>query len=495
MKLIISNNYFTIAETEGHNRSFIYEFLKKYTQWVFSRPGIKPTRRNWYYEQGREFRLPISVLEEFEFSAKDRYIPYKVEHTTLHEPTKIEVNLKEGWSARDYQVPMIEYFKDTDYHNKLLPLATGGGKTFSALAAICDIKERTLVVLKSTFIEKWISDIQNTTDTTTDQIYLIQGAPSLVKLFKKLDKGELDDLKFIVMSNRTYISYIHTHLSGKVKYAVHPDDFYQKLGIGVKLIDEVHLDFYATYFSELFTNCKKTIALSATLVDRDPFIKRMYTTIYPPETRYKAPVMDKFITAVAVDYKINPRVHYNTTEYNSTLYSHHAFEKSIIRNKQLMNDYFKMIYDILQSGYLSDYVKGEKAVIFVISIDMANKLTEYLTSMLENHVVSRYIAVDDYDTMLASDVIVTTPQNLGTGVDLPDLKTNILTVNVDSSKTNLQVMGRLRNRNGKPTRFFYTYCVDIDKHRLYHRNRKELIKHSVKSLDQREYRKVLCGYS
>lgn len=493
MDIKLFSNYLVITNATDKERIVINEFLRNYVQFVFTKPGVKPTRKVWFDVSTKEqtCRLPKSALKDLLFTLNDRYIKYEITEIEVTQGRDIEISLNEGWTPRPIQVPIIEYFLTNDFYNKFLPLETGGGKTFSAIATVVKMRKRALLVLKGAFIEKWISDIQQITDTKPEEIMLIQGTPSLHKYIKLVLSGKDEYIKFVIISNRTYVNYINSYNEDNSSFLVSPDELCETLGTGVKIIDEVHLDFFATYKIELYTNCPKTIALSATLLDKDAFITRMYNTVYPPDTRYIPEVPKRYINTVALDYEIERGVHYNCSL--DGMYSHHEFEKSVLRNKQFKEDYFNMINVILKKEYLEGKENGEKALIFVISIDMATKLTEYITKIIPEVKVGRYIAVDDYTEMLDLDIIISTPQNLGTGIDIPNLKLTIQTVNVDSVKTNLQSFGRLRDRNGKPTKFYYLYCPQIIKHKLFHRNRTEILKGRSATFVHRSFHLPLGG--
>jgi superfamily II DNA or RNA helicase len=218
---------------------------------------------------------------------------------------------------------------------------------------------------------------------------------------------------------------------------------------------------------------------------------KMYEVAYPTKHRYKSVDSEPYINAIAVDYTSNRNYNIRTTEYGSKNYSHHVYERSIMRNTKMKNDYYTMIVDILYKGFETDYLAGEKAVVFVYSLNMAADLANHLARVYPKLKVMRYVAEDSYDEMLTADIIVSTPQNLGTGIDLPELKMVLLTVNIDSIQSNTQILGRLRNRKGKPTRFYYIYNTSILKHREYHKRRKDLLLAKCKTYSEMAYGKII----
>ena len=54
-------------------------------------------------------------------------------------------------------------------------------------------------------------------------------------------------------------------------YGCNPEDFFNLINVGIRLIDEVHQDFHLNFKIDLYTNVKKTISLSATLQSDNKF--------------------------------------------------------------------------------------------------------------------------------------------------------------------------------------------------------------------------------
>ncbi|MGZ7230841.1 hypothetical protein ACXWOM_10305, partial [Streptococcus pyogenes] len=75
-------------------------------------------------------------------------------------------------------------------------------------------------------------------------------------------------------SNRTYENYLrafekHENELADLGYMCPPDDLFEKLGVGTRLVDEVHMQFYANYRLDLYTHVPQAISLSATLISKD----------------------------------------------------------------------------------------------------------------------------------------------------------------------------------------------------------------------------------
>ncbi len=102
----------------------------------------------------------------------------------------------------------------------------------------------------------------------------------------------------------------------------------------------------------------------------------------------------------------------------------------------------------------------------------------------------RYVEDDPYDNVMNADISVSTIGSAGTGLDIPDLTTVILTVAINSSPSNIQGVGRLRQLKDKKTKFIYLTCSDIPKHREYHERKKVLLKEKVLTFNELSYPKI-----
>jgi superfamily II DNA or RNA helicase len=498
-RLDIYSHYFKISEYTREVRGVLNMMFKHLKHYQYARGNTNPIIKSYYSEKAdhSEFRFNINTLPYFYEMLTQNGINDGNYVSMTHYPSlgvAIDVNLAEGWKPRESQVPIIEYFLREDEPHTFLPLETGGGKTFSSMAAITQIKRRTMIVLKPTFIDKWVKDIQVLTDCDPMDIMVVKGGDNLRAIISLAIADQLS-VKFIIISNKTLYNYVKEYNNTinfeETGYGCKPDELYETLGIGVKLIDEVHLDFYTSFILDLYVNVARSISLSATLISRDDFLNRMYKLAYPINKRFVVKATSPYIDITAVDYTVNSSYHLPITEYGSKNYSHHVYERAMCKSYRLRNDYFSMIADVLYEGYEKDYVLGEKAIIFVISVKVCSELAEYIQHRYPDMRVSRYIAEDDYDEMLSSDIIISTPQNLGTGMDIPSLKTVINSVNIDSIQSNIQIVGRLRKRDNLPTRYYYLYNSKIDKHKRYHIRRKELLMSKAKSFVELAYSKQL----
>lgn len=357
--------------------------------------------------------------------------------------------------------------------------------TVITLLSVSQIKTRTLIVVLPTFIEKWSGDIVNIFNIDPKEVMIVQGSSQLKGLVSLGLSGELTS-KFIIISLTTLQIFFKQYEELEIDeqdYGINPEQLCAVLKAGNMIVDESHMHAHAVFKLMLYTHIPKIIALSATMISSDPFLRSIYQMMYPRELRYDKIVKEKYVKVVAINYSFYDikKFKIRTTEYGSNNYSHNAFEKSIIRNSGTLSNYIKLVIDIIYKGYISDYKKGDKLIIFASSIAMCTILTEAIAKEYPSLSVKRYVEKDPYENIIDPDIRITTALSGGTGIDIPGLRVAIMTTSISSVVSNVQTLGRLRKLPDRDVTFYYIYSSDIPKQLEYHRNKKALFSTLVAS--------------
>lgn len=516
LNITVYATYFKVVTNSPSFAFLLHSFSRAYvhTGWIRDSGGksksveLKVYRFKTY--NNIEHRFHISGLEPFMAAVKDKgivigeYILKYVNETEWNEgnspPAIIHAPIRKRFEAKDFQLDAIKHVitEITNTFVRLLGMPTGTGKTFSGLSAASKIGLRTAIVIQPAYLEKWVSDITENLHVPPDRVMLVKGSSHIKEIINMALMDTLD-VDFIVISNRTFQNYIKEYELAHLEvlnsgYGCTPDQFFDLLRVGHIMVDESHQHFYTVFMLMLFTNVKHFTAMSATMMSEDPFIKRLYDRSFPIISRFDNLLMKKYIQCFPVDYRINDfknqRIRIN--EYGNNAYSHNAFEKSIMHNKILKLSYFKMIYDILNIGYIKYYIKNDKAIVFCSTIALCTELTKYLSEKFRHLDVRRYVEDDPYENVIDSDIRVTTPGSAGTAIDIPQLTTSIITVAMFSPVQQTQVLGRTRElKDGRAPGVYYTYCTDIDKHKQMHYKRVDLFKPKVVSIKQLQYPRPL----
>lgn len=459
------DRYYTIkqrsfsGQTDGEAKVFTSK-LKNEGTWFLHR-----TQFIHFYQHLKEIGYRLTDFEQInEFD----YTPV---------PTSFKI--RDGWALRDIQIPIYNFLLDNPIGSKLVPVNMGVGKTAISLITTGTIKHRLAVVILPGFIDKWHSDILKIHEVNSSDILLIQGSKSLIALIQMAKDNSLS-YDYFVISSTTMQNYISAYESDPTlcvdMYGCAPIDLFPLLGVGVMINDETHMAFHALYKIILHTNVRFHIGLSGTLVSDDPVITRAHKIVYPKERTYGDTLIEKYIDIYPISYTVSERnrKYVKTKNFGSPNYSHTAFEKSILKNKFLKDNYTKLIKATLDDYYIDEYQANDKAVIFVAMIEMVNHLFKEFTELYPEKKVVRYCENDSYDEMLTGDIIVTTPGSLGTGIDVPNLRVGIQTVNISATAMNLQNLGRLRKLPDRDVKFCYLYAENIPKQKEYHRRRVDM---------------------
>lgn len=430
------------------------------------------------------YRFHINCLQEFlDWMKTHGYNDFRIITQEMFEPAISEFKIITDKTPWGIQPEIISYLVEPG-DKKIIELQAGQGKTLCTLFAIAQIKQRTVLCIKPMYIQRWMDDLASKKgifNLKPHELCKVQGTMELASIIRMGLDGNLD-YKFIIISNKTLHIYYKEYLNGENmdKYhGVKPFDLFKVLRAGVRVIDEAHQDFHQCFKTDLFTHIPKTIELSATLVPDDPFLRKMYETVYPKEKRFGGGIYRKYVNVVSVPYRLdkNNPSRISTTQKTMTAYSQSAYEESIMKDKTRLTNYLDMIENLTKEYWTTKRVDNYKLLIFASRVEMCRLIVERLEKVYNTLKITKYTEEEDYKILPTMDIVVSTPISAGTAVDIPNLQVCINTVALGATQANLQMIGRLRELRGtdiKPT-FVYLYCTDIDKHIEYHVKKKDFI--------------------
>lgn len=401
--------------------------------------------------------------------------------------------VRDGWVLRDDQTPVGEFILNDPTKSKLVPLATGSGKTFVSLYCLGQIKQRVGIVVVPKYMDKWVSDVATIHEVETKDVMTIQGSKHIKAVVQMAQAGKLKH-DYFIFSNRTLANFIDEYEDDpdlcKDMYGCSPMELFPLLGIGTMLVDEVHEQFHSIFKIVIYTNVKFQIGLSATLLSEEAVKRRAHKVMFPSNSVYGDSMIKKYTDVFAVAYGMQEhrKKIVKTTNYGSNNYSHIAFEQSITKRTDLLEIYYRLIDSTIQDYYLPDYQPKDKLLIFVATIQFATQLTAYLKKKYPDKLVNRYCDDDPYENLMTGEIIVSTVLSSGTAVDIPHLRVVIQTVCISSPVSNIQSLGRLRKLKDRDVKFVYLYCENIGKHKDYHMKRVDLFKDRVATISYKRSR-------
>ena len=494
LKIEIKSHHFTCFVVTPRGRDACISFSKYFIQF-----GLEKRRGRFFKKAQRvfaaatsdrnEFRFHINTYEEFKRHLLNNGITdnlISVLHVPVPESKDIVLKIRDGWKLREEQHAPYEYLINKDNKFKLLTLQTGKGKGFVSMSASSYIGKRMVIIIRPMFIDKWIKELCEVYDITIDNIMVVQGNDNLLALLELAKQDKIKE-EIIIISNKTIQNWFKTYESEReysldLGYACLPDEMYGLLKAGNRLIDEVHMDIHLQCKIDLYTNVEDSISLSATLLSKDPFVKRMQEMLYPIKYRFDAGDLDRYIDTFAVVYAFENMNNIRYTQRGSSSYSHSAFEKSILRNRKTTLNYFNLIDHIANSSFYHLTRPVKRLLIFADTVIMCTLLVSFLKKKYPSKDVRRFCEGDPDINLYESEIIVSTIKSCGTARDIPDLTTVIMTVAIDSIQSNIQALGRLRKlKDNHDVNFFWFVCKDIPKHVEYHNKKEELMEERAKS--------------
>lgn len=360
--------------------------------------------------------------------------------------------------------------------------------TAMAMKTIVNIGKRVLLITKAGYIDKWIGDLT----AKKYSLSLRPGELVRIKSLSELDtmievglagrmgkaKGERE-IKMIAISSHTLDNWIQESL--KVTGLCHFTELLATLGVGMVLYDETHQLFRMNYWSFMTLGAPRVLDLSATLGDEgDDFMDRRYGERVPKSKRYNGIAYDAYIDAYSIYYHTDkPDIIDRMNRMR--MYNHTELEKAIMRKKRIEKAYYQMVYDVLAVWYLKERKAGQKALIFFATQKMCTNFAEFLTGLLPDLDVKRFIQGDNYEEFINADIGISTPGKASTAVDIPGLLITLCTVAMGKEKANLQLLGRTRRDRkwGITPKVVYFHCQQLKKHNMYLNRRRKMFQGKV----------------
>lgn len=454
-------------------------------QFVKIRGKVQKQNKNIFAAKSDEgeYRFHINYLPRFKEMLRDGLINDDEINYFKHEypePAEIDVNVPEKFQMRDYQEEALSYILD-EGHSKLVAFSMGLGKTLTAVKAGELLGYRTIIIVLGRYKEKWRDDVLELYGPDTN-FMLVKGLAHLLSLIEQAKEGNpVPDVIIVTTTTmQLYIKEWEKHQGKEIEGMVPPEEMYEVLKIGYRIIDEAHQHFHMVFKNDLYSNLYKAVYLTATLESNDKFIQAMYNLIWPKAMRGQAVKPAPYDKTTALLYQhLNPdRVRWKSNQG----YSHVMYEQSIWKHIPSRVQYLDMIGDVVEQKFLPLYEPGKKMLIFCSLVDTCKEVADYLNQRFKDKKwqISKFTAEDNKEIIDTNDITVSTLGKAGTALDISGLIVCFNTVALAEPKANLQAKGRLRDLSKKPgfehivPEYIYTVASDIPRHVQYHQEKKML---------------------
>ena len=325
------------------------------------------------------------------------------------------------------------------------------GKTYCAGVGLSKNKMKTLIIVHRDNLRKqWAESLHNMSGYSYNDIHEIVSTNEMYDIIHGHYKPDYD---VYIMTHATFRAGV-SHL-GSLREA---ELFTYNLKIGMKIIDEAHLEFRDTLLMDAVMNVKRNLYLTATdarsAKDENAIFKYSFrNAVYYKE---KISIDDNkpkkwvnYVT-VAVNSHCPPNI-YRYRVAGSRGMNSATYGKWVIaydKNKT----HFKACRDLVKQTFTED--GHSKMIIFMPLIDLCENLQEFLFRELSDDEKFEYDldirtmnslhSKSENERAKKADVLITTIGSAGTGIDIPGITDIICCSPFVSGVTAIQVFGRIR---------------------------------------------------
>ena len=405
----------------------------------------------YYDAETRKLYLPRGVdLFYVEKAVRDAYgyedvivqkaYPYKYSHTKdilMKYKPKDDRQLE----TLKFMVCKQEYEQNENKSQFSVNLNTGAGKTYCALATIAYLGIRSIVITSQQgILNQWKDRITEYCDINESELVLLKGSDMLNRIYHK--KSTLMNKSIYFITHSTIQSYANKYgweSLGKI---------FETLGIGIKIIDEAHLDFNNVAMVDFFTNVWRTYYLTATPNRSDSNEDKIFKTYMKniPSIELFDKDNDPHTNYISIKFNSNPR------PSDMIICKHPIYKLNRLKyvDYLLKNDRFWIMFDYI---FQLIYKNGGKALFYVATnngIDKFRERIEYLYPELRDE-IGVYTSLTDSsvkDNEKDKTYILSTTKSAGAGEDIKGLKYSVVLAEPFKSEVLAkQTLGRTRDPN------------------------------------------------
>lgn len=391
----------------------------------------------------------ITLLKRF-FNSDPRYV------NRFNKPKKFKCPVSMVNEPRDdVQKTSIRFLDgEGEFKNSLkypqlgLNLETEFGKTFCTISHIVHTQQRALIVVHNDTVKHvWLNEFKKHTDISPDRLISVDGTPVIEKILNGKVDGDI-----YVVCHRSIQSYGDKYGWDKL------NDVFIKMGIGTRVTDEAHLEFYNTIMMDLFSNIRSNIYLTANFSRGNPAEIKVYKRCFSSLHRFGENINSKRKHIIGYILKFKS----GATELDeATMSNFYGFNPGLYMDYELFQN--KKIIKVFE--YILRRVNSLEGKIVIITPKKTH--TEKIKELVDNMDLGRTCTIVNSDNTpevneanKEADIISTTIKSLGTGDNIKGLRTIICLEPIGQEITCNQLSGRLRELNDVDDNFFILITDD-----------------------------------
>jgi len=400
-----------------------------------------------FYIEGNDLYFPSSITlpviqglfpkEEvninFNTTAKSKSIEYNMKHEPRDELQRKAIAF------------LLKMKNDPNTHQRFLSLETGSGKTYVTINLISKLKKKPLIIVDTLDLAgQWKREFLNHTDLKDDDIIILSGQESI-------------DKEVLKPSGKVYIA-IHRTLGNMLSSDMNSVNFLMnKLGIGIRVFDESHVDFGNICKINALSNVNYTLYLTATPSRSAYMDNSLYAKVFKnvPYFNGKDLGSEKYHTVVLYNFDSHPSLDDKLGIKTKYGFSTPKWARYVLDGGYEF--FLKAVTDIFSLFKLIE--RNKKTVLMLPTIEMIKKLNEDLKELypsIDTGIFIGELSKEKREKALEHKFILTNDKIFDKGLDVKDLEILINFVPFGSLVKTEQIIGRLRNREG-----FLSILIDV----------------------------------
>lgn len=410
------------------------------------------------YRLESEFDEPCFVTHlHNDLFLQEQFLDYRVVHVphTQYRSLSQPISIHSDITPREVQYELIQdVLSHQDKNQWFIHLSQGLGKTLLSVFLIAQFNVKSLIMCyDKKILSQWFHTITEKTDTDPKVVLELHES----KLMYDIVAGN-----FPVWEYDIFMCTPKLLFSFGKRYGFHlMSPLMERMGIGFKVFDEAHRNIANMIKINALTSIDKTLYLSGDFAQSNKYKEKLYFSMFHnvPIFQPTEELMNtlKFTVAIVILYNSNPTELEKASVYTRRGFGFYNFMKYQMKKRDLFNT-----LDLVMTQINKVNKKGYKILVLMNMIEHADSMTEY---MKQKHGISHNVGrfhskVPDDEKMQCleeCDLIVSTHQSFGTGIDISLIKYVICCTACTKIDDN-QASGRARPLPDGSDAYYFMLC-------------------------------------
>lgn len=360
------------------------------------------------------------------------------------------------------QISVAQTILDNNFKTAFFNLPTGIGKTLGSIYLMSILNTKGwLMCYRTIVLEQWKSTLEASTTFDVSRVCLVHEGKQLMKMamgdwpFEKYD-FYLSTPKILTMfAERMGMDLLN--------------DVFNNAGIGVKFYDEACSNVGNIVKINALTNVERTYYLSADFGQAAPAQTKLYHKMFAstPIIRLNEKIIQSMMYTVAILTRYNTHPSFTDVE---SVFGKFGFSRQKFMEYQLQEDmFYHALSSTLTAIHSSDPEGHYRTLILCTIIEHVNLLLSWVSNFYKRELHADAIKVVRFhsdmpkeerdEALKTGQVIVSTFQSMGVGVDLKLIRNVIDLVPVNPMEDN-QAAGRARALPNGANVFYHIFVDD-----------------------------------